>query len=122
MDANIALATFSVNEAACVTGVPPAQVHRIIDAGLLDGAAQEGGLARVVRREALLGLRLAHGASASPRGRGRPKPSTPSARPPCRVDQAGSDYTPSDAIPARPGVRPVPGVRGAPSAEGRARQ
>ena len=55
----IAHATFSVNEAACVTGVPVKQVHRIIDAGLLNGAARQGGRVRL-HRVGLVGLRLAH--------------------------------------------------------------
>ena len=50
----------SVNEAACVTGVPLKQVHRIIDAGLLGEAAQNHEGARVVHRDALVGLKLAH--------------------------------------------------------------
>ena len=52
--------TLSVNEAACVTGVPLKQVHRIIDAGLLDTSARGGGRSRTVRRDALVGLKLAH--------------------------------------------------------------
>ena len=52
--------TLSPNEAACVTGVPLKQVHRIIDAGLLDRAASGGKRSRTVRREGLLGLKLAH--------------------------------------------------------------
>ncbi len=52
--------TLSPNEAACVTGVPLKQVHRIIDAGLLDAAASGGKRSRTVRREGLLGLKLAH--------------------------------------------------------------
>ncbi len=50
----------SPTEAACVTGVPLKQVRRIIDAGLLDGATSGGKRARAVRREGLLGLKLAH--------------------------------------------------------------
>ena len=52
--------TLSPNEAACVTGVPLKQVHRIIDAGLLDSAAGGRNRSRAVRREGLLGLKLAH--------------------------------------------------------------
>jgi len=52
--------TLSANEAACVTGVPLKQVHRIIDAGLLHTAAVGGGRSRAVHREGLVGLRLAH--------------------------------------------------------------
>ena len=51
--------TLSANEAACVTGVPLKQVHRIIDAGLLDGMAS-GGRSRAVHRDGLLALKLAH--------------------------------------------------------------
>lgn len=50
----------SANEAACVTGVPVKQVHRIIDAGLLGGAGSGEGRARAVDRQALVGLKLAH--------------------------------------------------------------
>ena len=60
MSASVTARTFSANEAACVTGVPLKQVHRIIDAGLLDGAAQGGKRGRVVHREGLVGLKLAH--------------------------------------------------------------
>ena len=52
--------TLSANEAACVTGVPLRQVHRIIDAGLLDDAAPGGKRARAVHRDGLVGLKLAH--------------------------------------------------------------
>ena len=52
--------TLSPNEAACVTGVPLKQVHRIIDAGLLDGVASGRKRSRALRREGLLGLKLAH--------------------------------------------------------------
>ncbi len=52
--------TLSANEAACVTGVPLKQVHRIIDAGLLDATARGGGRRRAVRSDALVGLKLAH--------------------------------------------------------------
>ena len=38
MSATITLPSLSASEAACVTGVPLKQVHRIIDAGLLAGA------------------------------------------------------------------------------------
>lgn len=50
----------TTNEAACVTGVPLRQVHRIIDAGLLDAAAQGGDGARAIRRDGLVGLKLAY--------------------------------------------------------------
>ncbi len=52
--------TLSPNEAACVTGVPLKQVHRIIDAGLLDGATSGEKRTRAIRQEGLLGLKLAH--------------------------------------------------------------
>ena len=52
--------TLSANEAACVTGVPLKQVHRIIDTGLLHTAAVVGGRSRAVHRHGLVGLRLAH--------------------------------------------------------------
>ena len=60
MSATITLPSLSASEAACVTGVPLKQVHRIIDAGLLAGAAQGGNRARAVRRDGLVGLKLAH--------------------------------------------------------------
>jgi uncharacterized protein (DUF433 family) len=50
----------TTNEAASVTGVPLRQVHRIIDAGLLDGAVKRRHNARLVARNALVGLKLAH--------------------------------------------------------------
>ena len=59
MNADLAGPTLSANEAACVTGVPLKQVHRIIDADLLDGAAS-GGRSRSVHRDGLLALKLAH--------------------------------------------------------------
>ena len=52
--------TFSANEAACVTGVPLKQVHRIIDAGLLDEAVSSENGARAILATALVGLRLAY--------------------------------------------------------------
>ena len=51
--------TLSANEAACVTVVPLKQVHRIIDADVLDGAAS-GERPRAVHRDWLLALKLAH--------------------------------------------------------------
>lgn len=60
MVANTSTPALSPNEAACVTGVPLKQVHRIIDAGLLDGAASGARRSRAVRREGLVGLKLAH--------------------------------------------------------------
>ncbi len=52
--------TLSANEAACVTGVPLKQVHRIIDAGLLGDTAKSCGGARTIAERALVGLKLAH--------------------------------------------------------------
>lgn len=53
-------ALMTANEAASVTGVPLRQVHRIIDAGLLDGAVKRRRNTRLLPRSALVGLRLAH--------------------------------------------------------------
>jgi uncharacterized protein (DUF433 family) len=50
----------TANEAASVTGVPLRQVHRIIDAGLLEGAVKRQRNARLLKRNALIGLKLAH--------------------------------------------------------------
>jgi uncharacterized protein (DUF433 family) len=50
----------TANEAASVTGVPLRQVHRIIDAGLLDGAVKRQRNMRLLKRNALIGLKLAH--------------------------------------------------------------
>src|SRR6201982_1969032 len=50
----------TANEAASATGVPLRQVHRIIDAGLLDGAVKRRRKARLLPRDALVGLKLAH--------------------------------------------------------------
>ena len=52
--------TLSANEAACVTGVPLKQVHRIIDAGLLGASGSGDGRGRAVHCDALVGLKLAH--------------------------------------------------------------
>ena len=59
MNADLPGATLSANEASCVTGVPLRQVHRIIDADLLNSAAS-GGRSRTVHRDGLLALKLAH--------------------------------------------------------------
>jgi uncharacterized protein (DUF433 family) len=53
-------ALMTANEAASVTGVPLRQVHRIIDAGLLEGAVKRRRHARLLARSALVGLKLAH--------------------------------------------------------------
>jgi len=50
----------TTNEAASITGVPLRQVHRIIDAGLLDGAVKRRDHARLLAPKALVGLKLAH--------------------------------------------------------------
>jgi uncharacterized protein (DUF433 family) len=50
----------TANEAASVTGVPLQQVHRIIDAGLLEGAVKWRDNARLVTLKALVALKLAH--------------------------------------------------------------
>jgi uncharacterized protein (DUF433 family) len=50
----------SANEAASVTGVPLKQVHRIVDAGLLEGAVESRAGTRVIVGRGLLGLKLAH--------------------------------------------------------------
>ena len=52
--------TLSANEAACVTGVPLKQVHRIIDLGLLNAAASGTKGSRAVHCDALVGLKFAH--------------------------------------------------------------
>jgi uncharacterized protein (DUF433 family) len=54
------VALMTANEAASVTGVPLRQVHRIIDAGLLEGAVRRHRNARLLKRNALVGLKLAH--------------------------------------------------------------
>ena len=59
MTRNLAGAALSANEAGCVTGVPLKQVHRIIDADLLNGMAS-GGRSRTVHRDGLLALKLAY--------------------------------------------------------------
>jgi uncharacterized protein (DUF433 family) len=50
----------TANEAASVTGVPLRYVHRIIDAGLLEGAVKRHHNGRLLARKALVGLKLAH--------------------------------------------------------------
>ena len=60
MVAAMAAQILSANEAACVTGVPLKQVHRIIDTGLLGSAADTRNGSRVILRGGLLGLKLAH--------------------------------------------------------------
>ena len=60
MSVDATLGTLSANEAACVTGVPLQQVHRIIDIGLLGGAAEKRAGSRKVVRDGLVCIRLAH--------------------------------------------------------------
>ena len=60
MVAAMAAQILSANEAACVTGVPLKQVHRIIDTGLLGSAADIRSGSRVIRLGGLVGLKLAH--------------------------------------------------------------
>ena len=60
MSPTVTVPGLSPNEAACVTGVPLKQVHRIIDAGLLGDAARGANRTRTIRRDGLVGLKLAH--------------------------------------------------------------
>ena len=60
MSVDATLGTLSANEAACVTGVPLQQVHRIIDIGLLGRAAEKRAGSRKVVRDGLVCIRLAH--------------------------------------------------------------
>ena len=60
MVAAMAAQILSANEAACVTGVPLKQVHRIIDTGLLGSAADTRNGSRFILRGGLVGLKLAH--------------------------------------------------------------
>ena len=53
--------TLSANEAACVTGDPLKQVHRIVDIGLLGSAAKKREGSRAVLRDGLVCIRLARG-------------------------------------------------------------
>jgi uncharacterized protein (DUF433 family) len=55
-----ALRTLSANEAACVTGVPLRQVHRIIDTGVLGSAAARRDGSRIVHCDGLVSLKLVH--------------------------------------------------------------
>jgi len=60
MGASTTGGTLSANEAACVTGVPLKQVHRIIDAGLLAAGVSDGKRSRTLQPAGLVGLKLAH--------------------------------------------------------------
>ncbi len=63
----------SANEAASVTGVPLKHVHRIVDAGLLQGAVKSRAGIRVIVGRGLIGLKLAHETAdlLTPKGRRR---------------------------------------------------
>lgn len=63
----------SANEAASVTGVPLKQVHRIVDAGLLQDAVENRAGTRVILGRGLVGLKFAHETAdlLSPEGRRR---------------------------------------------------
>lgn len=50
----------SANEAACVTGVPLRQVHRIIDTGVLGSAASRREGNRILHCDGLVSLKLVH--------------------------------------------------------------
>jgi uncharacterized protein (DUF433 family) len=52
--------TFSANEAASVTGVPVKEVHRIVDAGLLEGVVGRRAGKRMIVSRGLVGLKLVH--------------------------------------------------------------
>ena len=52
--------TLTANEAACVTGVPLKQVHRIIDTGVLGSAATHCEGSRLVHCDGLVSLKLVH--------------------------------------------------------------
>ena len=52
--------TLSANEAACVTGVPLRQVHRVLDAGVLGRAAGRREGSRAVHCDGLVSLKLVH--------------------------------------------------------------
>ena len=60
MDTSTVPRTLSANEAACVTGVPLRQVHRIIDAGVLGNAAGRREGSRTVHCDGLVSLKLVH--------------------------------------------------------------
>ena len=60
MAVNLEEHALSANEAACVTGVPLKQVHRIVDSGLLNDAVKSRKGARVILSKALVGLKLAY--------------------------------------------------------------
>jgi uncharacterized protein (DUF433 family) len=66
-------AALSANEAASVTGVPLKQVHRIVDAGLLEGAVESRAGMRLIVGRGLIGLKLAHETAdlLTPQGRRR---------------------------------------------------
>ena len=63
----------SASEAASVTRVPLKQVHRIVDAGLLQGVVENRSGTRVILGRGLVGLKFAHETAGllSPEGRRR---------------------------------------------------
>jgi uncharacterized protein (DUF433 family) len=94
----------TANEAASVTGVPVRHVHRIIDAGLLGGAVKRRHNARLLARNALVGLKLAHETAdlLSPASR-RAVVATLIRRP--RLSMVRADAIVVDARPAAKAVR-----------------
>ena len=60
MTAETAPRILSANEAACVTGVPLRQVHRIIDTGVLGSAAARRDGSRILHCDGLVSLKLVH--------------------------------------------------------------
>jgi len=60
MDGSRSVEALSASEAASVTGVPVKQVHRIVDAGLLEGAVENRRGSRVILTRGLVGLKFAH--------------------------------------------------------------
>jgi uncharacterized protein (DUF433 family) len=74
MEMTAANKAMSANEAASVTGVPLKHVHRIVDAGLLQGAAENrAGMRVIVGGRGLVGLKLAYQMAGllTPKGRQR---------------------------------------------------
>jgi uncharacterized protein (DUF433 family) len=70
----ITKAALSANEAASVTGVPLKHVHRIVDAGLLEGAVESrAGVRVILGGRGLVGLKLAYQTAdlLTPKGRRR---------------------------------------------------
>jgi uncharacterized protein (DUF433 family) len=94
----------TANEAASVTGVPLRQVHRIIDAGFLDGAVKRRDSARLVAAKALTGLKLAHDTAGLLTLRGRRAGVTSLIRRP-RQGLIRAGFVVVDARPAAQAVR-----------------